>query len=129
VTSCLCLSVYLSVPPIAARQQGLFSDERRDRPCSVGALTEQSSDLLPLRQRLNIIRVRVTLRLAVYRQSVCLVVKLLETYDQSFYFPTERLRLHSLCNILSDERMGLSFIIAPGLRQRSHSQVRVHRDS
>jgi hypothetical protein len=30
---------------------------------------------------------------------------------------------------LSDERMGLSFTIAAGLCQRSHSQVRVPRDS
>jgi hypothetical protein len=35
--SCLC------VPPIAARQWGLLFDERRDRPFSVGALTEQDS--------------------------------------------------------------------------------------
>jgi hypothetical protein len=30
---------------------------------------------------------------------------------------------------LSEERMGLSFTIATGSRQRSHSQVRVRRDS
>jgi hypothetical protein len=35
------------------------------------------------------------------------------------------LPLWSLCNILSDERMGLSFTIAAGPSQRSHSQVRV----
>jgi hypothetical protein len=34
-----------------------------------------------------------------------------------------------LCNILPDKRMGLSFTIAAGSRQRSHSQVRVSRDS
>jgi hypothetical protein len=34
-----------------------------------------------------------------------------------------------LCNILSDERIGLSFAIAAGPRQRSHSQVRAPRDS
>jgi hypothetical protein len=34
-----------------------------------------------------------------------------------------------LCNILSHERMGLSFTIAAGPCQRSHSQVRVPRDS
>jgi hypothetical protein len=39
------------------------------------------------------------------------------------------LRLQSLCNILSDERMGLSFTIAAGPRQHSHSQVRVPRYS
>jgi hypothetical protein len=31
--------------------------------------------------------------------------------------------------MLSDERVGLSFIIAAGPRQRSHSQIRVPRDS
>jgi hypothetical protein len=39
------------------------------------------------------------------------------------------LRLLSLCNILSNERMGLSFTIAAGPRQCSHFQVRVPRDS
>jgi hypothetical protein len=34
-----------------------------------------------------------------------------------------------LCNILSDERIGLSFTIAAGPRQRIHSQVRVPQDS
>jgi hypothetical protein len=39
------------------------------------------------------------------------------------------LRLRSLCNNLSDESMGLSFATAAGLRQCSHSQVRVPWDS
>jgi hypothetical protein len=43
------------------------------------------------------------------------------------FFPTEH--LFSLCNILSDEMMGLSFTIVVGPRQRSYSQVRVLRDS
>jgi hypothetical protein len=34
-----------------------------------------------------------------------------------------------LCNILSDERTGLSFTIAAGPRHCSHSRVRVPRDS
>jgi hypothetical protein len=74
-------------------------------------------------------RVRITLRLAVYRQSVRLGDKPLETHDQNFYFPTEHLRLWSLYNILSDERMGLLFTIAAVPRQRSRSQVRVPRYS
>jgi hypothetical protein len=39
------------------------------------------------------------------------------------------LRLHSLCNILSNERMCLSFTNADGPRQRSHSHVPVLQDS
>jgi hypothetical protein len=50
------------------------------------------------------VRVRVTLRLAVYRQSVRLGAKPLEDHDQ--IFSTERLRSYSLNNILSDEKMG-----------------------
>jgi hypothetical protein len=46
-----------------------------------------------------------------------------------FFSSTEYLRLYSLCNIFSDERMGLSFTIAAGPRQRSHVQVRVLRDT
>jgi hypothetical protein len=38
------------------------------------------------------VRVRVTLRLAVYRQSVLLGVKPLENHDQRFIFATEPLR-------------------------------------
>jgi hypothetical protein len=72
---------------------------------------------------------QVALRLALYRQSVRLGNKPLRPTINIFYFPTEHLRLLSLCNILSDERMGLSFTIAIGPRQRSHSQVRVLRDS
>jgi hypothetical protein len=64
------------------------------------------------------VRVRVTLRLAVYRQSVRLGDKPLETHDK-YFFSTEHLGLQSLCNILSDMRMGLSFTIAAGPRQRS----------
>jgi hypothetical protein len=55
--------------------------------------------------------------------------KYLETHDKYFLFSTEHLRLQSLCNILSDEKMGLSFTIAAGTRQRSHSRVRLPRDS
>jgi hypothetical protein len=46
-----------------------------------------------------------------------------------FFSQTERLRLYSLRNILSDERMGLPFTIAVGYRQHSHSRVQVPRDS
>jgi hypothetical protein len=38
------------------------------------------------------VKVKFTLRLAVYRQSVHLGVKLLETHDQRFFFSTEPLR-------------------------------------
>jgi hypothetical protein len=71
------------------------------------------------------VRVRVTLLLAVYCPSVRPGDKSFETHDQKFYFTIEHLRLVSLCNILSDERMGLSLTIAAGPRQRSHSQIRV----
>jgi hypothetical protein len=71
---------------------------------------------------------RVTLRLAVYRRLVRIGVKPLETHDQ-YFFSTEHLRSQFFCNILSDKRMGLSFTIADGPRQRSHSRVRVLQDS
>jgi hypothetical protein len=38
------------------------------------------------------VKVKVTLRLAVYRQSVHIGVKPLETHDQTFLFSTELLR-------------------------------------
>jgi hypothetical protein len=42
-----CMSVYLSVPPSAAKQRGFLLDEKRVRPFIVGALTEQSSGPSP----------------------------------------------------------------------------------
>jgi hypothetical protein len=43
-----------------------------------------------------------------------------------FYFPTEHLQLLSLCNILSEERIGLSFTITAGPCQRIRiNQLRV----
>jgi hypothetical protein len=74
------------------------------------------------------VRVRVTLRLTVYRQSVHLGAKPLEVHDHLFIFSTEHLGSQSLCNILCDERLGLSFTIPADPRQRNHSQVRVPRD-
>jgi hypothetical protein len=75
------------------------------------------------------VRVGVTLRLTVYRQSVRLGAKPLESHDQQFFFSTEPLWSWSLCNIPTHERMGLSFTIAAGPRPRSQSRVRVPWDS
>jgi hypothetical protein len=86
-------------------------------PQAGGHLTPTSYWIL-LRVR---VRVRVILQLAVYRKSVPLGDNPLETHDQ--HFLTEHLRLQSLCNILSDKRMDLSFRIAGGPRQRSHFRV------
>jgi hypothetical protein len=58
---------------------------------------------LPLPQKVN---VKVTLLLAVYRLSVRLTATPLETHDQRLFFLTKPLRLKSLCNIPSDEKMG-----------------------
>jgi hypothetical protein len=44
------------------------------------------------------------------------------------YFSTEHMRLWLLSNVLSHKRMGLSFTIAVGPRQCSHSQIRVPRN-
>jgi hypothetical protein len=74
-------------------------------------------------------RVRFALRLAAYRHWVRLGDNPLETHDPNLYFPTEHLRLYSLCDNQSNERMGLSFTIAAGPRQRRHSQFRVPQDS
>jgi hypothetical protein len=46
-----------------------------------------------------------------------------------FFFQLNACSYKSLCNILSDESMGLSFTIAAGPRQRIHSQVRFPQDS
>jgi hypothetical protein len=54
---------------------------------------------------------------------------MLQAGRSRFSFSTERLQSWSLCNILSDEEMGLSFTIAAGPRQSSHSRVRVPRVS
>jgi hypothetical protein len=61
-----------------------------------------------------------------WRQSVRLGDKPLETHDRRLFFQPNTCG-HS--PILSWERMGLSFTIAACPRQRSHSRVRVSRDS
>jgi hypothetical protein len=59
---------------------------------------------------------------------VCLGVKCLSgAYDQ-FFITVRQMRV-CWCGALSDERTGLPFTIAAGPRQRSHSWVRVQRDS
>jgi hypothetical protein len=89
-----------------------------------------TTEFSPTNQSLRVrVRVRVILRLAVYRQSVRLGDKPLETNDTVISFFNWTLAVHSLCNILSDERMGLSFTITAGPHQRSHFQVRVPRNS
>jgi hypothetical protein len=56
--------------------------------------------------------------------------KPLETHDQCFFqLNTCGHSSYVIVLILSDERMGLSFTVAAGPRQRTHSQVRVTRDS
>jgi hypothetical protein len=57
-----------------------------------------------------------------YRRSVRLGAKPLEDHDQRF-FSTETLWSYSLCNILSDEKMGLSLMNMLGLL----SSVRIAR--
>jgi hypothetical protein len=64
--------------------------------------------------RLSSERNRATSRLAIYRRSIRLGAKPLKTHDQLF-FSSKHLWLQSSCNILSNERMGLSFTIATGL--------------
>jgi hypothetical protein len=61
-------------------------------------------------------------------RSVCLGIKYPSgAYDQIFI--TVRQLRFCWCGALSDDRTGLSFIISAGLRQRSHSWVRVPWDS
>jgi hypothetical protein len=64
-----------------------------------------------------IFRVIVTLRLAVYRQSVNLGAKHLEAHGQRFILANEPLMSLFFCNILSDERMGESVMNRLGLCQ------------
>jgi hypothetical protein len=65
----------------------------------------------------NRIKIRVTLWLAVYLQSVHLGAKPLEAHDQRFLFATEPLKLQSICNILSNENMCLSLMNRLGVCQ------------
>jgi hypothetical protein len=71
---------------------------------------------------------RVTLRLAVYRQSVRLGDNPLEIWPV-ILFSNWTLAVITLCKTLSEERMGLLYTIAADPRKRSLSQVRVPRDS
>jgi hypothetical protein len=66
------------------------------------------------------VKVKVTLRLAVYRQSVCLGVKPLETHDQKFLFPQLNSFDISPYIISSDEKIGLSIMNMLGLSSSVH---------
>jgi hypothetical protein len=72
-------------------------------------------------------RARVTLRLAIYRQSVHLGDKPLKDSLQAFFQANSC--FHSPYVTLSLPRGWVSFTIAAGPRPRSHSQVRVSWDS
>jgi hypothetical protein len=65
------------------------------------------------------VKVKVTLRLAVYRQSVHLGLKPFEPHDQRFFFQLNPCG-KSLCNILSNKKMGLSFMNMLGLSSNVH---------
>jgi hypothetical protein len=90
---------------------------RQGRP-SASTSDGSVSQLLTIDSRLMTldfkVKARVTSWLAVYHQSVHLGAKPLETRDQ-FFFTTEPLRSESLCNILSDEKVGLSLMNMLGL--------------
>jgi hypothetical protein len=89
-------------------------------------LTRCRGDYFDLRREIRV-TVRITLRLAFYVQSFRLGAKPFESHDQ--YFLNSTFTVIAPCNIISDERMGLSFTITAGPRQRSHFRARVPRDS
>jgi hypothetical protein len=60
------------------------------------------------------VKVKITLWLAVYRQSIRLGAKPLGTHDQIFCVQLNRYS-KSLCNVLSDKRVGLSLMNMLGL--------------
>jgi hypothetical protein len=62
------------------------------------------------------VRIRVTLRLAVYRQSVRLSARPLQPHDHRFFF-TEPFPSYPFCDILPGERIGLSLMNKLGLCQ------------
>jgi hypothetical protein len=68
--------------------------------------------------------VRVTLRVALYSQSVHLGENPSRLTTSDFFYSNLKIVV-----TVSDERMGLSFTTAADPRQRSHSQVRFSRDS
>jgi hypothetical protein len=73
------------------------------------------------------VKVKVILRPMVSR-TVCLGVKH-PSGDQNQIFISQTVAGLLMWGSLSDEGKGLSFTIAVGLHQRSHSRVRVPRDS
>jgi hypothetical protein len=58
-------------------------------------------------------------------EPVCLGVRHLSGAHDQIFFTVRQLMLHAL----SDQRSGLQFTVAAGLRQGSHSRVRVPQES
>jgi hypothetical protein len=75
------------------------------------------------------VRIRVTLRLAVYANQFVSASSTLRLTTRDVFLLQLNTCGHSPYVTSSDEWMGLSFTIASGSRQRSHSRVRVLRDS
>jgi hypothetical protein len=84
--------------------------------------------LTPLNPRVRG-KVRVRIRVRLFTSNYFLEDKPLETHGQHYFVFNDNLPSQSYFNILPDERMGMSFTIAAGPRQRSHSQVRVSQDA
>jgi hypothetical protein len=76
----------------------------------------------------RLVKVRVTLRLAVYRQSIRLAHKPLKTHCQNIFSQLNACG-YSPYKTSSNNRMGLSFTIAAGPRQHIHSPVQVPWES
>jgi hypothetical protein len=69
---------------------------------------------------MTIWEVKVTLRLAAYRQSVRLGVKPLKTHDQTLFFNWTFAVIVLMYNILSDQKVGLSLLNMLGLSSSVH---------
>jgi hypothetical protein len=72
-------------------------------------------------------RLSITLRPVITANQLIFATSPFRLTANHFIFPNEYLQLWSLCNVRSDERIGLSSTIAADFLQRSHSHVRVLR--
>jgi hypothetical protein len=112
-------STYATIPkrPLALLMYGFSLEESSDN------LEEDRIDKLLL-----IVKVKIRLRPTVSRPVYFGVKPPSWTQDQSFVTVTTVAGL-LMCGALFDDRTGLLFITAAGLRQRSRSQIRVPHDS
>jgi hypothetical protein len=133
---CLCVYIFF----LSLLGNGVSSTREELNHSAQALWLKREADIFPLSRRLDIVcverlpnisgrtegrtsvkvKVKFTLRLVFYRQSVSVCVKPLETHDQTFFFQLNPCGNNPHVNILSDEKRGSSLMNMLGLSSSAY---------